>query len=473
MRRMIAALMAICVLLLGLPALAEEDAELALVRDAAMAELAEQTEAASGWARRILDKAEITDVARDEKSIHVTVQLPTLLSDVSKKDKAEDDPAAYLQKAMGAYLNGTPVTEVEMNATMVEKDGENTVKWGSGSPKSVAGKAKSLGNKARQSIVTNEVRQALDLYLVPETIDWPRSKPETVPEIISMADYAAQVAPALGLTADQAENRLRCLLALMDLTKFSASSGLEQATVTIRVKDWRTMLQEAYDQTVEAMANMVGIPEMSRAEIEQIYCDQMPFACMDSRYTSRGQVNEKLTVNVAAAIGEGIAAADGLMDYFRQYNEEFERHLTALMEAAGTMAYYPRVPLIDTAVLMGESVEGGVSVTFDMGNDAVNHGFVCVRQGGRTVLSGFVHNGVRLMVRLNPGNYQVYCSTGPEWFGEEYLFGRDGFFGRFDLTVEIGNRSVIHMEDVNGNLTVEEMTEEEFHQAIGQSSRKE
>lgn len=468
MRRMIAALLAVCVLLCGLPALAEEDAELVLVRDAALTGLAEQTEAASGWTRRILEKAEITDVARDEKSIYVTVQLPTLLSDVTRKDKAEDDPLAYLQKAMGAYLNNAPVTEVEMNATIVEKNGQQTVKWGSGSPKSVAGKAKSLGNKARQSIVTNEVRQALDLYLVPETIDWPRSKPETVPAMTSIADYAAQVAPALGLTAEQAENRLRCLLALMDLTKFSASNGLEQATLTIRVKDWRTMLQEAYGQTVEAMANMVGVPEMSRDEIERIYCNQMILACMDTRYTSKGQVNEKLTVNVAAAVGQGVAAADGLMDYFRQYNEEFERQLTALMEAAGTMAYYPRVPLIDTAVLTGESAQGGVSVTFDMGNDTVNHGFVCVRQSGRTVLNGFVHNGVRLMVRLNPGDYQVYCSIGPEWFGEEYLFGRDGFFGRFDLTVEKGNRSVIHMEDVDGNLTVEEMTEEEFHQAIGQ-----
>ena len=38
-----------------------------------------------------------------------------------------------------------------------------------------------------------------------------------MPAMASLAEYAAQVGPALGLTAQQAEGRLRCLMMMMDL----------------------------------------------------------------------------------------------------------------------------------------------------------------------------------------------------------------------------------------------------------------
>ena len=114
-------------------------------------------------------------------------------------------------------------------------------------------------------------------------------------------------------------------------------------------------------------------------------------------------------------------------------------------------------------------LDGTLLDTLDDLAASLNHALTscCLPERSRSEVQSFIGNGVRLLVRLEPGDYQVYCNVGPEWFGTEYLFGKDAYFGMFDLKVERGSKSMIHMEDVDGNLPVTDLTEAEFHAAIG------
>lgn len=468
MRKIIALLLLLSMLLGLAPAQAEEDADAALVRQAAEEAVAELlNEDIGGWTQLILAHAQVTDVVLQKKTYKATVVVPTLKSGAS--GSVNDGAYEYLRRAFTPYLTFEPTTELQLSATIKEaEDGTKTVKWGSNSPKNLLNKVKNLASKAKQSYTTNNVRVALDKYLLPAAASMPKSKPkQTIPEVGTLPEYTSAVAAELGISEAQAAQRLPALMMLMNITRFTADDTLDAGLVTVTVKDWKTMLQNAANYAKEAMNTMVGVPEMSRLEIEGILCSYLPQALVDVYYTQKGQTTEKLTIDLASAVDEGVQAADGLMDYFRTYNSEVERYTNVLGLYAATLSYYPRVELIDTCILSGADVEGGTSVSFDMGESKVNHGYVCIKKGNATVLEGFIHNGVRLMVRLEPGDYQVYCSLGPEWFGETYLFGRDGYFGMFDLTVERGSKAMIHMEDVDGNLPVNDMTEAEFRAVIG------
>lgn len=467
MRKIIAAVLLVLMLLGFAVAQAEEDPNIALVHEAAEKALEEllQTDDLGGWSQLILTHAEIKEVTLKKKTYNVVVEVPTLKSGASGSTSDE----AYLSRAFTPYLTFEPTTELLLSATVKDNDdGTKTLKWLNNTPKNLLNKVKNLANKAKQSYTTNNVRVAIDRYLLPTAANMPKSKPrETVPEIGTLPAYTSAVAAELGITEQQAAQRLPALMMLMNITRFTANDTLSEAEVTVTIKDWKTMLLNAFNYAKEAMATMVGVPEMSRAELEELMCSYLPQALVDVYYTQRGQVSEKMTIDLAAAVSEGVQGADGLMDFYRTYNSEVDVYVSTLKMHASTLAYYPRVELIDTGILSGDDHENGVSVSFDTGDSEVNHGYVCVMQKGQIVLEGFVHNGVRLMVRLQPGAYQVYCSVGPEWFGTEHLCGRDGYFGTFELQVERGTKSIIHMEDAGGNLAVTDLTEAEFHAAIG------
>lgn len=466
MRKIIALLLLLTMMTGLVPALADEGEDAALVRAAAETALAELLqEDIGGWSQLILANAKITDVALQQKYYKVTVEVPTLKSGAS--GSWSDGVYEYLQRAFAPYLTCEPTKELTLTALVKEADGAKTVTWVNDKPQNLLNRVNSLANAAKQSYTTNNVRIALDKYLLPEAVEMPKSKPkENFPAIGTLPEYTSAVAAELGLSPEQAAQRLPALMMLMDITSFTAEDTLDAGVVTVTVKDWKTMLQNAANYAKDAMTGMVGVPKMSRLEIASILCSYLPQALVDVYYSQKGKTTEKLTVDLASAVEDGVQAADGLMDYFRVYNNEVDRLTATLGLYASTLAYYPRVELIDTCILAGAEHEGGTSVSFDMGDNQVNHGYICIMQGDAIVLEGFVHNGVRLLIRLNPGEYKVYCSIGPEWFGEKYFCGRDAYYGAFDLTVEKGSKAMIHMEDVGGNLPVQDMTEAEFHVAL-------
>lgn len=113
-------------------------------------------------------------------------------------------------------------------------------------------------------------------------------------------------------------------------------------------------------------------------------------------------------------------------------------------------------------MLTGAEDAQGQRVTFDMGGNQTDHGYVNVTRDGESVLTGFVRSGVRLTVRLAKGDYVVYYTAGPEWYGESYLFGKEAAFGKFSLHVGDADRLVVHLEDTGGELAVEAMDWDSF-----------
>ena len=366
---------------------------------------------------------------------------------------------------MADYLGHETREELKLNFTYKIKDGEITTQWsGVSNPRKLENSLASLSGTAKKSYNNKNTRAAIAAYLLPQAAQMPSREPDEMPAMASLAEYAAQVGPALGLTAQQAEGRLRCLMMMMDLTAMDTTEPLEATVLTLKVDDWATMLANAETLAQEAMAAAVGVPEMSEAELEAFLWDALPQAMLPLLYDRKGTTEVTLTVDLPAALNQGPQSATALMEYFAAYSAEVDAAMARLTAYAATLPYYPRVAQIPSGVLEGQEEAGGPPVTFDLGSDTENSGYVRVYRDGALVLGGFIRQGVRLTVKLAPGDYTVYYTTGPEWFGSTHLMGRDAVFGSFPLTVPGEDHLTVHMEEGEGDVPVTPLTQEEFNQ---------
>ena len=173
----------------------------------------------------------------------------------------------------------------------------------------------------------------------------------------------------------------------------------------------------------------------------------------------------KVTVDLLSSVSEGVGSAKKLMDELAAYSAQVDAHVDSLMAYAATLDDYPTVELMDTSILEGSGQEGGAQVFVDTGKSD-NHGYVCVRQQGRVVAKGFIHAGVRLWLPLAPGLYEVYCSYGPIWYGERYIFGKEAFCGMLMLEVPKDGNLRLSLQDGGEGQAVTPLTYEAFCSAI-------
>ena len=467
---MLAALMALLLAVMPLAACAQEADVTALMRAQVEEAIAALQADAANWTAAILAHAQITDVALNEKgtTVTATVTLPRLKCGVTSKDKVED-PAAFLSAAVAPYLVPSDTVTYTISAKVSEgEDGAVTLRWGSDSPTKLNASAKKLATAAKSTYSFTKLRQALEQVLLPRAITLPKTKPDEAPAFTPLADYGAAVATALGVTPECAARRLTPLMFLTETTKMDVSASLEAVVLTVRAKDWQTMLASAEAQAMTTLESMLGAPELTADELDRVLCDQMAQTFVDSVYTKSGITTEKLTLSLVDVAQQGPAGASGLMDFFRGYMAQVDDSVDRLLAYARTLPYYPEIPLIDTCVLTGASDTAGSRVTFDLGEDTVNHAYILVERAGQQVLSGFVHQGVRLAVRLTPGTYRVYFSVGPEWYGENYFFGAEARSGCFDITIGDEANTRVHLSaQEDAALTITDISWDDLRQEAG------
>ncbi|MGN0746729.1 MAG: hypothetical protein ACI4ML_08650 [Aristaeellaceae bacterium] len=451
-----------------LPALAEETDPLCVDAEAKVLEgIAGLAQSESGWKKAMMEHTTVVSSKRGKEYVTVKVAIPTLNCAVSAKEQPGEDAREYLTRALAGATDWEDTAEYTISIAIKGKSDAATLTFEA---------AKTLGNykkkvsglaaSAAKTYVDTQMRNAMYSYLLPRAADMPKSKPEAMPELSPLTDYCAAAATALGLTDEQASERLPAMLLLMQLTKAEAAAGLESTVITVKVKDWQAMLESADALAREAMTAMMGVPEMPRSEIEAILTQQLPEACRGVYYNGKTPKTMTLTVDLAAAVAEGVQTADSLMAYLAEYSAALDTYVDGLMAYAATLDYYPETEQIDTVILAGESAESGARVFFD--TDGENHGYVYITRENMPVLTGFIHSGARLMVTLEPGLYEVWCSTGPTWYGVNYAFGRESFCGVFTMEVpEDGNLRII-LADSEGSLPVERVTYEDFAVEIQQ-----
>ena len=451
-----------------LPALAEEADPLCVDAEAKVLEgIAELAQSESGFKKAMMEHTTVMSSKRGKEYVTVKVAIPTLNCAVSAKEQPGEDAREYLVRALAGAADWTDTAEYTISIAIKGKGDAATLDFTADRTlgnyrKKVSGLATSAG----KTYVGTQMRNAMYSYLLPGAADMPKSKPETMPGLSPLTDYCAAAAPALGLSQAQASGRLPAMLLLMQLTKAEAATGLESVEVTVKVKDWQAMLERADALAREVMPTLMGVPEMSRSEVEAILVQQLPEACRDVYYSSKPPKTMTLTVDLAAAVAEGVQTADSLMAYLAEYSAALDTCVDGLMDYAATLDYYPETVQIDTAILAGESAENGTRVFFD--TDGENHGYVYITRENVPVLTGFIHSGARLMVTLEPGQYEVWCSMGPTWYGASYAFGRECFCGVFTMEVPEGGNLRITLADSEGNLPVERVTYEDFAVEIQQ-----
>lgn len=468
MRKIVAALLALLLLACAWGACAQETDVATLMRTTAEEAIALLRQDAEGWTAEILARAQITAVTvkEDGSAATATVTLPRLKCGVTSKRKLDGDAPAYIAEA----LTWSETTERSLTAKVIRgEDGTVTLKWsGDENPTKLLSSVKKLAAADKGTYNLSGLRAALNERLLPAAVELPKRQPEEVPDVPALTEYGAEVAQALGVSEASAAGRLTPLMLLMEITKVDVSASLDEAVLSVRVKDWRGMLADAEEQAREALEDMLGAPEMTREELDRVLCDQLKVTFLPHVYTKSGIKTEKLTVSLPAVAQGGPADAVGLMEFFRAYFAEADAAVDRLAAHAATLPYYPEIPLIDTAVLSGASDEGGSRVAFDLGDDGVNHAYVLVERGGAPVLAGFIHQGVRLSVRLAPGDYRVYFSVGPQWFGEKYFFGDQARCGYFDLTVGEEPNTRVHLDaTADGPLVITDITWDDLRRQAG------
>ncbi len=469
MRKWIALMLAICLALTCLPALAltreELEADARVKVEAGIALMAKEQ---SGWAKVMMEHTQVTSVAKEGAYVVVKVAFPAMKAGVSAGDRHNGDAPGYLQRAVAPALSLTETAAYTIRLSIKGKNDNLTLSWSD--TRSLQGYRKKIGAQASSAAKTFEtarVRSAVSDYLLPKAAAYPKQRPETAPAWSGLPEYCVQAAPSLGLTAEQAEGRLPAMLMLLDITQISAKESLAAVTLTLRARNWQGMLETAEAQARQAMDDMMGVPDLTREEIEGILTAQLPAACFDAYYgTQRRHMTEtKVTVDLLSSVSEGVGSAKKLMDELAAYSAQVDAHVDSLMAYAATLDDYPTVELMDTSILEGSGQEGGAQVFVDTGKSD-NHGYVCVRQQGRVVAKGFIHAGVRLWLPLALGLYEVYCSYGPIWYGERYIFGKEAFCGMLMLEVPKDGNLRLSLQDGGEGQAVTPLTYEAFCSAI-------
>ncbi len=469
MRKWIALTLTICLVLMCLPAMALTREELeADARQKVEAGIAMAAQEQSGWAKVMMEHTRVTSVTKDGAYVVVKVAFPAMKAGVGANDRHNGDAAGFLRRAVAPVLSLEDTVEYTIRVSIKGKSDNLTLNWSD--TRSLQGYRKKIGvqaSAAAKTFETAKMKSAVDDYLLPKAVAYPKQRPEESPEWTALPDYCAQAAAALGLTAQQAEGRLPAMLMLLDITAISAKDAIENVTLTLRARNWQAMLEAAEEQARLALDIMMGVPDMSREEIEGVLTAQLPAACFDAYYgTQRRHMTEtKVTVNLLAAVNEGVGSAKGLMDELAAYSAQVDAHVDALMAYAATLDDYPTVELIDTAILEGAGHEDGTQLFVDTGKTD-NHGYVCVLRENSVVAKGFIHAGVRLRLPLNPGLYEVYCSYGPTWYGERYIFGKEAFCGVMLLEVPEEGNLRLSLRDGGEGQEVTALTYDEFMDAI-------
>lgn len=452
MRKLMCALLTLLVMFSCATALAvsEEDITSAMIEKAEDA-IADMRAKATGWVKIMLDNLVIDRTEIKQTSINLFVTVPDLSNALTSKEEHGDDAEKYLTRALADYVGKGNRVELKLNASFSEKNGKLSLKWsGNSNPTKLNASLKNMAGKAKKTYAWKSFTAALEDYLLPKTVVLPKQKPKEAPKIPNNGAYGKQVAEALGVSNKMAARRLPALMLLMDITKVDATNPLEETKLTIKIGNWQGMVTKLEKLAFEELENTVGAPRMTREEMDAVLCARLNEAMLTYAYTTKGRTTVKITVDVPAAVTEGIGSAKELMKIYKDYMKALDAILDKMMDHAATLPFYPELELPKGGVLSGASHEGGRNVVFTMGEDKESHACIAVMENGKPLVTGFCGQLDRLMLQLNPGEYQVYFAKGAEWCGIEYLFGENGQYGSFTLNVADEGQTRVELCETEG-----------------------
>ena len=452
MRKLLSALLILLLTFTCVSALAasEEDITAAMI-DKVEETIADMREKATGWVKVMLDNLVIERTEIKQTSINLYVTVPDLSNALTSKEEHGDDAVDYLIRALGDYTGKENRVELKLNASFSEKSGKISLKWsGNSNPTKLNSSLKNMAGKAKKTYAWKSFTAALEDYLVPKAVTLPKQKPKEAPKIPNNGAYGKQVAEALGVSNKMAARRLPALMMLIDVTKVDTTNPLEETKLTLKIRNWESMVTKLEKLAMEELENTVGAPQMTREEMDAVLCARLNEAMLPVAYNAKGRTTTTITVDVPAVVSEGVGAATELMKIYKDYMKAMDKLLDKLMAHAATLPFYPELELPKGGVLSGESHESGRNVIFTMGEDKVNHACIAVMEKGKPLVTGFCAQLDRLMLQLEPGEYQVYFAKGPEWCGMEYLFGEMGQYGSFTLTVADEGQTRVELCETEG-----------------------
>ena len=464
MKRWIA--LAALLLVLAVCAGALADGAQDLARTETEEALAQLREDLTGWQRLMALHAEIGEITEEGKELTVTVRLPAMLAPVPETgEDAAKDPTEELRGAMKPLTDFTLDTELTLRADPVTRNGETSLNWRAAPLRAIRNRLGQLETAAVKAMNRRELKALWEQALLPDVAEMPRKQPEEAPAMALPQQAADAWADALAWEGNTAE-RLAPLMLLASLDKLTVQDGPEAAKVTLEVKDWAASMDEAAAEAKTALDALTGVPDMADRAVEDIYLSALRSAAMQRYYKKRSET-VKLTVNLLKAVAEGPEADPEWLGWVRNYADSYTAHLDDVLAYARSLPYYPRVPQIDSRILYSAEEVSGSGVSFSLQDGGDENAYLVAMQGKKEMLRLYLHSGDRMNAVLPTGHYTVYITMGPEWFGYEVLFGKDAYYGVFDLEIEGSMRYSLSLADrESGNVPAEDIAEADFRAAV-------
>lgn len=384
---------------------------------------------AGAWTKRLLPQLPPPEITCTGDEAAFKVIVPSIKAGPGEGSTGMERLRSLLQPFLFPG-EGQPIT---LTAVRSSASGQLTWKKSAGIQvlSAAVKKAAAAGKKTYGKLADRVVQEAL----FPAFAQMPKKRPESPVPFSPHTWYGDVMGKAFGLSAEEANERFPYLAMLVKVAGVDLADSPYAALVKLKVRNWAFMVEHALPIAKSKVEGLMGAKDQPRSVYAELLGEALSETFLRVYYGTKKPEGVDLTVNLVDVAEKGVEASQPLVQWLSAYNQAVENTLDQLMAYGETLPYYPRVPLMDAGILSGSDDSEGARVTFRTPMADALHGYVKIQRDGKTLLTGFIRKGVRLMVKLLPGTYDVFCGLGEDWFGPSIVFGKEAVYGKFSLTI--------------------------------------
>ena len=413
-------------ILLGLLALLAAPAALALeeadidaaqtLMEAKLAALLDQAQ--EPWQKAMLADARIDTVKPGKQSVTFTLSWPAMKNALTRAYKDGEDAAAYLAAALGSDARLT----AQVNLAVVWKEGAASARWSqNNSPEKFLRKMETAAARAKRSYETAAFLKGLRAWCLPESAPAHKKQPARFPQKRTAAFTAYRA------EAEHSPELWAAWLYTVKNARLDMAGGPAEAKLTFTAAPPEALMADALAAALEGLQSADGAPNLSRGELARRLLAAAQARCLDYRHQKALGEPCALALDLTALSNRPVAAAQWLA----AYDAAWAQALDALAAAAAQMPPHSPVPEPETACLAGGA--SGTLVT--LVNEGATGVYVKAEAQAHPAALCYLRSGGRLTLALPRGDYVLKIASGPQWYGETWLFGEAGTYlwGRLEV----------------------------------------
>ena len=208
-----------------------------------------------------------------------------------------------------------------------------------------------------------------------------------------------------------------------------------------------TLLSAGYESAYQRLSRQQGANAQPQDEIKRIYLEELTAKASALKKKGAEKIEFVLDIDLLFAADKPYAG-DAYSSFIFRYDGAYNLQLLALYQDVAAMPDYPALDYPKSGRIKGSS--RGTKVIFKVPKD----GFASLIQirevdTDNLVVTAFAKPGQSATVRVPKGEYYILVASGMVWYGEEFMFGDDGFYMRTE-DIQIKGSNYYHVLTLGG-----------------------